>query len=374
MIRERPSAGTAIVPDTAHLADEAELLEGCFAARNGDEPSEAVPQRTTWAPVDLLPVLAGDRLDDPPSILERSDGEYLLYAGKSHAISAESESGKTLLAERIACELMAAGQTVTLIDFEDGPGTAVSRLLALGALPAQIGERFHYVRPDEPLTERAWSELESALGASALVVIDGVTEGLTMHGLDLRDNTDIAKWLELLIRPLQRRGAAVLQLDHVTKDREGRGRYAIGAQHKLAGIDVAYSLRVLEPFGRGVSGSVRVDVEKDRPGHLRALAEGKWLATMRVESKPDGKLAISLERPEAGSGIFRPTVLMERVSRALEAEPGLTTNAIKGAVTGKAETVSLAIEMLVSEGFVRVEQDGQARRHHSVRPFSEGEE
>ena len=69
------------------------------------------------------------------------------------------------------------------------------------------------------------------------MVIDGVTEAMTMHGLELKDNADVAKFVELLPRPLARMGAAVVLVDHVAKDTGGRGRFAIGAPHKLAGID-----------------------------------------------------------------------------------------------------------------------------------------
>lgn len=39
------------------------------------------------------------------------------------------------------------------VDFEDEATTVVSRLLALGLDAGAITERFHYVRPDEPLTD-----------------------------------------------------------------------------------------------------------------------------------------------------------------------------------------------------------------------------
>ena len=47
------------------------------------------------------------------------------------------------------------------------------------------------------------------------------------------------------IRPIAAAGAAVVLIDHVAKDKEKRGRYAIGAQHKLAGVAVAYGIEVL---------------------------------------------------------------------------------------------------------------------------------
>ena len=87
-------------------------------------------------------------------------------------------------------------------------------------------------------------------------MIDGVTEALALEGLDMASNQDVAE----LLQPARRgrsHGPAppCCSIDHVTKDREARGRYAIGAQHKLAGVDVAYRLDVVQPFGRGREGS-----------------------------------------------------------------------------------------------------------------------
>ena len=85
--------------------------------------------------------------------------------------------------------------------------------------------------------------------------------------LSINSNDDTARFFERLVRPLTREGAAVLLLDHVTKDAASRGRHAIGAQHKLAAIDGAcYSLERVAPFGHGRSGSSRLVLQKDRPG------------------------------------------------------------------------------------------------------------
>jgi AAA domain len=80
---------------------------------------------------------------------------------------------------------------------------------------AESGERH------EPLDRFSRRPLDRTLDRKpALVVIDGVTEALTLHGFDLGDNVEIARWLELLPRPAARCGVAVLLLDHVVKDKE----------------------------------------------------------------------------------------------------------------------------------------------------------
>jgi len=347
-------------------------LAAARAARNG-----ARPRTPPWAPVDLAAVIRSGCLDEPPALLARTDGARLLYRGRVHLLMGEPESCKGWLALHAAAGCLAAGEPVLYVDFEDTAASVVARLLALGVDEAAIVGRFHYVRPDSPLDESGWAALAPALETPpALAVIDGVTEALALHGLDLIDNADVARWLARFPRPLAEAGAAVLQIDHVGRDREARGRFAIGAQHKLAGVDVAYALDVLEPFGRGRDGKVKVTVAKDRPGHVRQVAgEGAKVAEIRLASHPEGAVSIEVVPPSGETDVvaFRPTALMERVSRAIEDAPGLSKNAIRSTVAGKSDYKDLALELLVSESYAEARRDGQAHHHFSLRPFRTGD-
>ncbi len=328
---------------------------------------------TTWAPLPLDEILAGEHTEAVPTMLARSDGPCLLYRKRAHAFHAEPEALKTWLALGAAAERIAAGEAVLYIDFEDSAPSIVQRLAALGVDPNAIRARFVYIRPDEPLADAALQDLERALDAlPTLAVIDGLTEAFSQNGLNPLDNTDVAAWLELLPRKLIRGGAAVLQLDHVVKDREQRGRYAIGAQHKLAGIDVAYSMHVIEPFSRGHAGLVSIRVEKDRPGGVRLhQAPDKRIALLRASSH-GGHVCLTLDPPETKpASSFRPTVLMERISLAVEANPGLSKRAIRETVRGKTSACDLALELLVSEGYIEPRRDSQATRHYPMKPYRE---
>ena len=343
--------------------------------RNGSGPTDPT---TSWAPVDLGAVIRDGCLDEPPQLLARTDGPCLIYAGKNHVFSGEPESCKGWAALHASAERVRAGEHVLYLDFEDVAATVIPRLLALGLDEQELVERFHYVQPSEPLEAAAWSDLEPALATEpSLAVIDGVTEALVLHGLDLKDNSDVAKWLALLPRRLTNAGIAVVQIDHVGRDREARGRFALGAQHKLAGVDVHYAFDILEPFGRGLEGRIKVTVSKDRPGHVRRHAdEAGRVAELRLTSEPDGAVSIDAMPPRAigGGAPFRPTALIERTSRAVEDSPGLSKNAIEATVRGKTDYKRLALELLIADGFMRVERDGQAGRHYSVRPFRGGEQ
>src|ERR1035438_2568195 len=268
-------------------------------------PSPGLPSpkepRTTWAPVDLSEILAGTYTQPTPTMLERTDGRALLYPGRIHALNAEPEAGKSWLALKAADERLLCGDTVLYIDFEDSAPSIISRLRALGASTGTIAKCFIYLRPDESLTAEAEADFERALARKpSLVVFDGLTEAYGRLGLNPEFNPDVAKWMALLPRRVQSRcpEAAVLLLDHVVKNTETRGRWAIGAQHKLAGVDVAFSVAVVEPFGRGQTGTAHIKVEKDRPGGIREFASSEsFVAHVVATSSATGDMGIRLEPP-----------------------------------------------------------------------------
>lgn len=338
---------------------------------------------TSWWPVDLAELFNGDHRPPTPTLCARDDGQPLLYAGKCHAFNGESESGKSWAALIACVQTIRAGGHVLYLDFEDTADTVVTRLLALGARPAQVLERFHYTQPHEPVMTRgrftpANADLADTLERypPTLAVIDGVTEAMTLHGLDLLGNADYATFHGFLPRRLALAGAAVVQIDHVTKDREGRGRWAIGAQHKLAAMDGAvFSFQVAKPFGLGRHGVAKMSIEKDRPGALRQHAKGKRIADLHLDSDPDNHaLTWALETPdtaESDDGTIKPTAVMEKISRLLEANPqGLSKRSIRAGVHGSNDVVDLALELL-QNGHVAVAPYGSAHLHTSTKPYRE---
>ena len=350
---------------SAHRA-ELEAIASNGAGTLGDDlPS-------SWTPVDLDAVLDGREVDEPPTRLHRTDGVPLLYAGKVHAISGEPESCKGWLALTAAAETMAGGETVFYVDFEDSAAGVVGRLLSLGVDPDTIRRLFVYVRPSEPLDARGWAALGAASTPSGSAMIDGITEAMALHGLSPDDNSDIAKWRSLLPRPLAAAGATVLEVDHVTKNPDTRGRFRSAAQHKLAQLDgAAYGVKVIDTFGRGRTGKVKIICHKDRPGHVRAHEDrDKCVAMMELVSSDDGAVRVVLE-PPGDPGAWRPTGLMERVSLLLETYPGAGKREIREGITAKAEWIDKAILALAAEGYITVQPDGRSHKHFSVRKFRE---
>ncbi|MDF3290736.1 AAA family ATPase [Streptomyces silvisoli] len=337
----------------------------------------------TWRPRNLDAVLDGTYQPPQPTVGRRDDGVGLFYPGRQHAVVGESEGGKTWLLSLAALTEMNAGHGVAFIDPEDDAPGVVGRLLALGANPDVVRRHFAYIRPEEPLTLASSADFAQAIGdlRPTLVILDGVTELMAMHGMELKDNTDVARFGRMLPRPLAETGAAVVVSDHVVKDREGRGRYALGGVHKLNGINGAqYVLESRAPFGVGTTGRTTVRIAKDRPGQLRrhALPHGSglhWFADLTLTSHHETFAEASLSPPVAQTGPFRPTALMQRVSDALAGAPeALSVRGVQDRVTGNKEAIRAALARLVDEGFVAVDVGPRnAQLHRLVKPFGEGD-
>lgn len=335
-------------------------------------PTPEVYERT-WQPLDLSDVLSGTWLPPEPCVGRRSDGIGMFYPGKQHTVASESEAGKTWLAISAAVDEIADGHHVVYYDFEDDKGPVVTRLLTCGLSPASIEQFFHYQRPEQPLgsgihlddLNAVISEYRPTLG-----VIDGITEAMNMHGLDPLDNADAAKFGRILPRRITAHGTACVSLDHVTKSSETRGRYSIGAVHKLNAVDgAAYVLENRSPFGFGLTGRSTIRVAKDRPGQLRKHALPStgmhWYGDLVLTSHAEMFSELIVEAPHERAD-FRPTVLMTRISEAIQRHGPLSQRRMRAAVQGKNEAISTALELLILDGFVTEQSP-----HSLIKPYPE---
>jgi len=338
---------------------------------------EAEAFTRSWQPVDLSAVLDGSWTPPEAVIGKRADGVGLFYAGKVHTIASESEAGKTWLMLSACIDELLAGNHVVYLDFEDDEGGLVRRLLGLQCRPEVIRERFHYVKPSMALgTGINADDLRGVMAAykPSLTVIDGVTEAMTMHGMDPLSNKDIATFGRMLPRSLAACGTAVVCLDHVVKSGENRGRYALGGVHKLNGLDgAAFVLQNRKPFGIGLTGISTIFIAKDRPGQLRKNGlpgrEGMfWFGDLKLTSHGEDFLEVEVIAPEKREeGEFRPTAIMGLICAALEKHGPLSAAKIEAVVRGKAVTIRQARNLLQIEGFV---SDGTP--HALLKPWTDG--
>ena len=350
----------------AHLEPEPEL----------DDWNDRTP--SSWAPVDMTDAVAGKDIP-APSLLERTDGVPLLYPGRVHWIQGESESLKSWVLQLGAAQVLMSGGTCCWIDFEDDDRGVASRLLALG-VPGDLildQQRFRYLRPDEPLYARdgaalpGFVDLEATVQAVQwdLVVIDGVTEAMTIEGMALIDNTDVARWMRRFPKHIADTGAAVGVIDHLTKAREGQGRYAIGGQHKLAGVGGAvYKVVATRRLSRATDGkpvtaTSTITVEKDRPGWVRGKADDGTIAVLEITAYPDGGVTGRLLPPgEANTTPAWSTCLS--VLDYLDQYEGAAKGVIERDIGGNAEALRKALQWMVGKQWIEVRKEGNAHRHY----------
>lgn len=338
----------------------------------------ALEDPPSWRPVDLTTVLDGTYQRPEPTIMPRTDGPGLFYPGKVHTVYGESESGKSWIAQHAVTTTLDTDGRVLYIDFESDAPDVTGRLTALGTHRDQLlGDGFAYVRPEaSPHTFAEAPEFAQLLTHDwDLCILDGVTEALGLSGKSTMDNDEITAWMRDIPRTIARAtGAAVILVDHVVKSQEGRGRFPIGGQAKMAAIDgTGYLVEPLTALGQGLDGSLTIRVTKDRPGTVRAHA-GDWRKTDRTQeaarirldsSTGDGSTHITVQPPEYGEmqardndQPFRPTKVMEKVSRILETmrEP-LSLNKVsemyrESGAKAKRTTIIEGINLLVESGHV----------------------
>lgn len=362
--------------DRFNCAEHVSLLAEADAALSEDAVT------SSWRRIDLLALLDSGVESAKPTLGTRSDGASLLYSGARHDFHGPPESLKSWLGLVCAKELLGGGGVVVWIDFEDHETQLIERLVALGVSREQL-DHFRYVRPVEPLGAATQIDLRLEIAGAGLVVVDGVTEAMALHGLDPLSNRDVAAFATNIPRIATANAAAFVAIDHVAKGENGRG--AIGAQHKLAALDASYLVTCSEPFARGRRGVARIRVAKDRRGHVRGSAGGgarpTWAEFVLDGTGAGGKITAEIRIPHStghdeSGDYFRPTTLMRRVSEYVAnyedgAEPP-SRNRIERATTGKAEAVRSAIDALVREGYLS-EQEGErgSKRYRLLSAFVE---
>jgi hypothetical protein len=316
-----------------------------------------------------------------------ADGQRLLYPDRVHDFHGEPETLKSFAAQVAAAQELMNGSTVAWIDHESEARDVYGHLLALGITKDRLRSNFIYVRPEEPIDDAAITQLGAILTdrKPTLTVIDGENNSLASSGYDPNSNKEVRQWWDRLVRRLQlAKVGAIVLIDHVVKNQQQQGRWAVGAGQKLAGIDGAsFGFELIQSFGRGRTGMVKIVLHKDRPGALRGKTAGKTIALLRLTShESDDHIDYELLAPPQGEGDgtsdgkdWKPTGLMEKISRELEkATEPMSQRGVEAAVVGKVNYKRQALTALIVDGYVeRSAGPGRAFLHKSIKPFHDPE-
>jgi hypothetical protein len=320
----------------------------------------------SWQPINLA-----DEPETPPTPPDLG-GFGIVYRGKRHVFSGPQESAKTLAAYAIALETLRAipNRYISILDFEMGRRNARIRLRELGATNQELA-RILYVEPEQPATPDRINALVSY--QPQLVIIDAAAGAYAVQGLDDNSRGDVEKFTSLYVDAFFRAGIATIILDHVVKNSETRGKYAIGSERKTGGVDVHLGFDTITPIKRGSTGIYKVTTHKDRDGwHERGR-----LADLHLTSHPDTHQITwewrQAEHSEhAPDEVWMPTMLMEKLSHALQgAATSLSRNQLESSVNGSTDHKRSAIDHLSRLGYIKEDHGPRGSRLYlHLRPFT----
>jgi hypothetical protein len=340
-------------------------------------------EASTWKPIDLTSLFDGTYVRPETSMLARTDGANLLYQGKVHSLYGESESGKSWIAQIVVAEQLRAFKKVIYIDFESDAADVVDRLKTLKVSQAEILQNFRYIKPDSAsrFDDPYWNAILEPSSAN-LIIIDGVTEALSLWEKESKDNDAITNWMRRFPRRIAfESGAAVVLIDHVTKNAETRGRFAIGGQAKLATIDgAAYLVEPLEVLAPGKIGTLTLRVTKDRPGFVRKIAgmyrksdRTQEAAVITIDSTKEQIEYIIVPPMLEDQLIANQTEKLDRdIVTFIDSNPGATKSMATRGIKGQDSAVLARLEILIRDGVLEnagnergfklyVTADGKAR-------------
>lgn len=303
----------------------------------------------------------------------------LLAAGRVTLLYSPGKAGKSLIAQEIACGAALSGgaldtpptgepRHVLYVDQEMTPDDWRDRITDMGIEPADIGNLADYLHLAQLQT---WPPLDTPAGGAALlaavaethaevVVLDTISK--LVSGEENANDTHQALYRHTLM-PLKTTGAGVLVLDHTGKDVEKGAR---GGSAKTDNVDLAFEL-----LTRGH------DLLSLRCSHAR-FRDSQLEGPTMIRRRTQPVLTHIVERrevaPDTSPTALRPTHLMEKASRYIEENPGISGLGIYAAIGGKKQYVYLALDLLFSEGYV-TQVPGRVTRsviYHSITPFREG--
>lgn len=293
----------------------------------------------TWQPIDLA------TLEQKPPALPTIGG--IIYPGLRHVFSGPPEAAKTWVVLAIALQHLRRnpGDTIIHIDFEMYAHRTRDRLQAMGATTPELTRFIHY-EPETPADDTVISELVAA-HQPTFAIIDAAAGAYTLQNLDDGKRLEVELFARTFIDPFRTRNVATILLDHVIKNQETRGQFAIGSERKIGSADVHLGFEKIVPFGRGRIGLAKIVRHKDRDGYLPAPTVGEF----ELKSDSEGTTVTWEIRLAIDTEDWKPTALMEKISRWLEEQTGpVSRAAVERAISGKAEYKRRALDELFAAG------------------------
>ena len=241
-----------------------------------------------------------DSLDNPPSLLDRDDGQILFYAGRTNSLFGKPGTAKSYIAILVMVQAMRQGGRVVLVDYEDLPTTLYERTFGMG-IEGQFMEpdAFRYLDHELFAPEQQIARLgaiEWLKGADhpeySLVVIDAAESAGCPS-----DGAPVTEWIHERVYLWSTEGLGVLLIDHLPK-RKTIGDDVIGpigSQAKLASITGAALEVKGTAWTRKRPGQVSLVVHKGP----RGIPSAAWTARRdRHGRTPGGQAGVACPGPQ----------------------------------------------------------------------------
>ncbi len=340
------------------LADKAANAWWERAQGEGDE----------WPKWDLAAVFDAGIEVPNPTIIARSDGRCLLYAGLANSLFGEAGSGKTAFCQAAAAEEIRAGHDVYVVDFETNVMVWLARLLALGLSQESIVKHLYYL--DTSKGARPPVPMESA----RLVVLDSLTGALDAFGFEPNDVSGIQSVYRQVVDPFTDAGLAALVIDHVGHADKSRPMNSIRKTGIVQGA--MYRMEVIPgmQFGRDRTGEALLFLHKDNMGGVNAIkgeivakfvmasTDGGSVIRCRIVPGNDMQTALSIGQGQLSIVEQKKVAILN----VLADREWHKKSPIRDAVGGKPPHINTALEELESEGLVVHERKGRSELYRLV--------
>jgi hypothetical protein len=371
---------TEVQPRAAH--GERPLCDSCAArpprpittARLDVAPERpAASQNGTAAAADWL---TGEPMD-PAAVaaepLPTLPGFPFVHAGTAAVISGPTGAGRSSLLQACSYDAAWAGLRVAYLGSEVTPPEFHARAADLAhrrgdAINDELRAncaRVRYLNLASVIVE-AWAQPTRWVTAIAehfdVVGIDPLSSVAAALNLDFdKSNAEFVKFYDRLVQPLAARNVGVVLLENIGHDVDARGRpKGVSAKSDRADLTFACALQA-RPTG------LLVTAKKVRSVRATFTRGDQWRFT-----RDDHRITpLARDDHPPDDTTFRPTFLMERTSEAITAHPDLTSRAVREAVRGNNDAKALALDLLITEGYVERRPDGAAIRHRTIRPYTE---
>lgn len=289
-----------------------------------------------------------------PDLLTRTDGLGLFYRGQLNWVHGDSGSGKTWIVLEGMRRLLAAGEHVVWVHYEDpSPANIVGRLKLLGADRGAVLERFHYWDPQgEHLNTGLLLDACHDLTVTGLA-LDSVGEALNSVGLNEDSDAEVGPWITRGPRAIANHGIGVICIDHLPKDTK-HPLHPSGSKRKRAAITGAgHQIKAEIPPTRTSDGRMAIICGKDRHGNH---AQGQTIGMAHLRhSITTGGIELTITGP-TGEDDSETEKRIREVERIVATDPGLSRNQLLNLMSSASKRrKNDAIDAAIRTGVVRVE-------------------